>query len=61
MKKEKGLWIAGAIGLVAAIGIFTLKRFLENGDHGAYYNDYHNLFTDNEFEDVHGVEFLAMR
>lgn len=62
MKKEKGIFFAAGIGIIAAIGIYALRRFLENENHGMYFNDYKQHFTEDAgYEDSHGVEFLSFR
>lgn len=62
MKKEVGILIAGATGLAITLGWITIKRFLDN-KHDRYckeYNDHHCLFSMTE-EDMHGVEYYAMK
>lgn len=61
MNKEKGILIAGAVGLLAAVGIFALRRFFSSKEYRAYYTDYHQNFSNFEAEDYHGIEYLALR
>lgn len=64
MKKETGVLVAGAVGLLAAIGLFVLKRILSNKNYHAEYNDYHRHFSKATYkhsnDEHHGVEYLSM-
>ena len=63
MKKETGVLIAGAVGLITAVGLFVLKKILSNKEYYSEYSDYHQHFTPQskkKNEDHHGVEYLSM-
>ena len=62
MKKETGVLLAGAVGLLAAVGFFILKRMLSNRDYHDEYHDYHRHFCrkNHRNEEHHGVEYLSM-
>lgn len=62
MKKENGVLIAGAIGVLAAIGIFAFRRILSNKCYHDDYHDHHRHFVNRfETDDHHGIEYLALR
>ncbi|WP_297983971.1 hypothetical protein [uncultured Chryseobacterium sp.] len=62
MKKEQGILIASTVGLLAAFGVFALRKFLSNKNYHAYYADYHRHFVNkHDNDDYHGIEYLALR
>ncbi len=62
MKKETGVLVAGAFGLLTVVGLFMLKRILSNNKYHSEYRDYHRHFCkkNQKSEEHHGVEYLSM-
>ena len=63
MKKEAGVLIAGALGLLAVLGMIGLRKFLNLRNYDAsYYEDFHRNYTNKNIktEDHHGVEYLSV-
>ncbi len=63
MKRENKLLFAGSIGFFALLGIIGLFRFLNKkqclqDDYSDYYTDFNQQ---EDQEENHGIEFLAMK
>ncbi len=60
-KREREIIIAGSIGFLAVLGFFVFRKFFNEHVHDTDYDDYHQNFTQDDPEDHHGIEFLAMK
>lgn len=62
MKREQGILIAGAVGLLTAFAIFAFRRMISDQDYHSCYSDYHRNFSKKtDSDDYHGIEYLALR
>ncbi|WP_288374633.1 hypothetical protein [Chryseobacterium culicis] len=64
MKKEVGVLLAGGVGLLAVLGLISIKKILTKKDkkYSDSYSDYHRHFDENNHDDeTHGVEFYALK
>ena len=61
MKKEQGVLIAGIFGFAVVIGFIALKKFLNGSEYEDYYDDFHRHFIQDDQDENHGIEFLAMQ
>lgn len=60
-KRDKGFIIAGSLGFLVVFGVIVLRKFLNEQTFEADYEDYHRNFSQDDLDDDHGIEFLAMQ
>lgn len=61
MKRDRGLLIAGAAGLLAVLSFLAYRRLMKSDEYRCYHSDFHNYFNDLSEEDFHGVEYMSLR